>query len=282
VSESATVAPGRVAPSDLVDARLQVHHAAQLVSAVGVTLLPPAPDDSHPNLGWHAGLGALLGRPVPAAGGAQAGLRVAELELVVPGGPRSESLALDGRTLEAARAWLSGAIARRGAAVPDAGLALPGYGLPAHATAGGAAFARRPAEAFAELACWFAFAERALTALATRSPGASEVRCWPHHFDIATLITLERGPDGGATRSIGAGLGPGDPFYAEPYWYVTPWPRPEKPEFPPLPGGAHWRTEHFTAAILPGSVQVAAGDAPAQSRLVGRFLDAAVAACRRL
>ena len=43
---------GTISPDALVDARLQLHHAAQLVAAVGATLLPPRPDDGHPNLGW--------------------------------------------------------------------------------------------------------------------------------------------------------------------------------------------------------------------------------------
>ena len=41
---------GRVAPDSLKEVRLALHWAAQVVSSLGATLLPPAPDDSHTNL----------------------------------------------------------------------------------------------------------------------------------------------------------------------------------------------------------------------------------------
>ena len=69
-----------VAPIDLVDARLQLHHAAQIVASAGITFLEPQPDDSHPNLGWMDGLGALLGRSLPGKD-VQVGLRLAEPSL---------------------------------------------------------------------------------------------------------------------------------------------------------------------------------------------------------
>ena len=34
------------------------------------------------------------------------------------------------------------------------------------------------------------------------------MRCWPHHFDIATLITLERDAAGTATKTVGVGVAP--------------------------------------------------------------------------
>ena len=43
---------GAVPVVDLVDAKLQLHWAAQIVSAFGNTLLETRPDDSQSNLGW--------------------------------------------------------------------------------------------------------------------------------------------------------------------------------------------------------------------------------------
>ena len=43
---------GSVDPRELSPARLEVHHAAQVVSAIGITHLPHQPDDSHTNLEW--------------------------------------------------------------------------------------------------------------------------------------------------------------------------------------------------------------------------------------
>jgi hypothetical protein len=276
---------GRPEPTALEDARLQLHYAAQLVAAVGATFLEPRPDDSHPNLGWLESTGALAGHVVPGERPFQAALRLADLELLLLDGDAKpiDSLALGGRTLEQAQAWLSGAIGRyRGPHARGSELTRPPYDLPPHPVAQGAAFARRPDRAFAELARWYANADAVLEELVARTRSASEVRCWPHHFDIATLITLTRGADGKATSTIGVGLSPGDASYAEPYWYVSPWPTAEHPKLPKLPGGGEWHTEDFLAAVLTGSRHVEAQSAQEQrSRLVA-FLDAAVAACRRV
>ena len=52
---------GSVLPGRLTEARLELHWAAQLVSAPGATLLPPTADFSHTNLGWDDTLGVLAG-----------------------------------------------------------------------------------------------------------------------------------------------------------------------------------------------------------------------------
>lgn len=57
---------GAVLPSELIQARLELHWAAQLVSASGTSLLPAQADFSHTNLGWDRMLGVLVGRNVGA------------------------------------------------------------------------------------------------------------------------------------------------------------------------------------------------------------------------
>jgi hypothetical protein len=252
--------------ADLAEARAASHWGAQLVAAAGATLAPPRPDDSHTSLEWLDGARALAGVPVGA--GLRAALRPADLTLqVLAGDIAAWSLALPGQTMEGALRWLSGAIGK--AAAP---LARPRHELPAHPLGAGAPFPAVPAAA-ARLAAWFASADRMLRAIAAAVPEASPVRCWPHHFDIATLIAL----DAPATRTVGVGLSPGDGSYAEPYWYVTPWPYPAADRLPPLPAG-RWHTEGWVGAVLVGS---ALGPARAGDQVAG-FLASAIPAARRL
>ena len=49
---------------ELVDARIQAHWAAQVVSALGRALLPHRDDSSETNLGWDGERQALMGRAV--------------------------------------------------------------------------------------------------------------------------------------------------------------------------------------------------------------------------
>jgi len=69
---------------------------------------------------------------------------------------------------------------------------------------------------------------------------------------MATLLALDL--DGGDhARSIGIGLSPGDGSYAEPYFYISPWPYPSQPDLPAVMAPAFWHREDFTAVILRGS-----------------------------
>lgn len=268
---------GTVAPTELVDARLQAHYAAQVVASAGVSFLEPQADDSHPNMGWVESLGALVGRPLPGAG-AQAGLRIDDLTLLIvdASGQVREQLVLGGETLEEGYAWLAAATARAGSALPAAGARRAGYQLPDHATARGTAFSATPRPAFAELARWLANGHHVLTDFTRRVPDASELRCWPHHSDLGALAAVATQPDSNLAKSIGIGLSPGDDDYPEPYWYVSPWPYPEPAGLPELEAGGHWHTEGFTSAILTGG-ELLAGPIERLSA----FLDGAIAASRR-
>jgi hypothetical protein len=275
---------GAPAPRSLVDARLQLHHAAQLVAAVGKSLIEPRPDDSHPSFAWDAAARVLAGHGVSGARPFRAALRPAELQLLLLDGEgkAADSLGLAGRTLEEGYAWLRRVIEVRFDRPLASGLTRAGYELPPHPVARGAPFALEPAEAFAELGRWYANADALLVDLARRTAAASEVRCWPHHFDLATLVTLEADPRGRATRTVGLGLSPGDDAYPEPYAYVTPWPYPEASrELPPLPSG-RWHREGFTAAILTGSELVAGVAGAQQAERLRAFFEAGLAASRGL
>jgi hypothetical protein len=261
-----------------VEARLVAHWAAQIVAAAGATLVRPAPDDSHTSLEWIESAQALAGAPLGARG-VRAALRPAELTLVILDSAHvaRERLDLRGQTLQAGLAWLSGAIARAtgAAAVP---LARPAHELPEHAVGGGAPFPDADGAALAELADAFSRGDRQLRGLAASAPNASAVRCWPHHFDIATLLSLDPpATPSNVARTIGAGLSPGDAESPGGYWYVTPWPYPSASEPPPLAAGGVWHRAGWFGAVLPLSHPEASDESRSSD-----FLQSAVAACRVL
>ena len=260
------------------EARLVAHWAAQIVAAAGATLGRAAADDSHTSLEWIEPARALAGAPL-GDGKVRVALRPADLTLLILDeayGAR-ERLDLRGRTLQDGLDWLSGAVARAtGAAVVP--LVRPAHELPQHAVGAGAPFPDANGAALAQLADGFATADRLLRALAGSVPGASLVRCWPHHFDIATLVALDPpGTPSNVARTIGVGLSPGDSSYPGGYWYVTPWPYPTVSEPPPLAVGGAWHRTGWFGAVLP----LAHPDVGEAARPAA-FLDAALAACRAL
>jgi len=263
--------PDPARAKSLGDARRQTHHATQLATAAGISFLPKQADDSHTNLEWLPDLGALASRVVPSTAPFRIAVRVAALELRVLDDRNSTvaSLPLHGRRIVDAEGWLRGCVAARGADAAKFTLAKH-YEIPHHAVDDGGTFDASDSTAFAELAAWFDLAARLLERVRVRDDG-SEIRCWPHHFDIATLITIQPG------KTVGAGLEPGDTYYDEPYFYVNANPPPASATAR-LSGGGSWHTHEWFGAVLPGSrVQ----SAKVESQII-EFLDSAIVACRQL
>jgi hypothetical protein len=268
---------GAVLPSELTEARLELHFAAQIVSAPGTTWLPPKPDFSHSNLGWDDRLGLLASRRAGSAS-RRAALVFESLEIaVLGGGTERASFQLAGVTTSEALSWLHDRMDPVASA-----LELPSHEMPSHPLADGVPFSEGGPAARSELAAWFSNASSVLRAAVAEQSGASLVRCWPHHFDVASLVTLDPHEDPEEARSIGMGLSPGDDFYDEPYFYVNPWPRPSADALPPMAGGgAHWHTEAWTGLVLTAGAILL--EAPSRrSELVARTLRDGLAACHRL
>ena len=270
---------GSPVPAALVDARLQLHWAAQVVGAVGHTFGTPEPDDSHTALTWVAGSGMMVGQPVgrdstiqPALAPARMALRV----LSVADGSALDELALSGTTLDQAYAWMEQALASHSSGEIAGPLTRRDYDMPDHPVGRTTEFHHDNRRATAEVARWYANASRVLGLVVRARREAQPLRLWPHHFDIGTTMPL-LGPVG-EEPSVGVGLSPGDETYPEPYWYVTTWPTPRDPTLPRLAGKGRWHTEGWIGAVLLGTDCVLAGRGPAQASRVGEFLESAIPA----
>ena len=266
------------------DTRIQAHHAVQLLASFAGEFLEPRDDDGHRSLCWVAN------RSLLATGSAERGdapLTVtfdpAAFVLGLGMGPldhhdaaaeeelradaRERRLVLEGRTVAEARAWLAERIAETMGIAPT--LSAPEYSIPEHAVAGGSPFAPDPTAAV-ELGRWFGSAAEVLGPFSRRDD-AGPLRCWPHHFDIATLIKT-RGATGEASApTVGVGVSPGDESTPLPYGYVTPYPYPWERPRPSLEFG-YWHTEGWLGAVLPADAWTGEGS---PTRVV-RFFEQAV------
>jgi hypothetical protein len=264
----------------LVDARLQLHHAAQLATAVGISYLPKKPDDSHTNLEWLYSAAALASRVVPTSTSFRVAVRPQPLSLLLLDAANGllASLPLHGQTIQAAAGWLREQLPTVHADATRLTLNRH-YTIPRHTVDDGAPFDATDDRAFRELARWYEDAALVLEELRRRTRGASEVRCWPHHFDIATLIEVEPARGSDYARTVGVGLGPGDDYYAEPYVYVNMNPAPTATRTTPaLDGGGTWHTEEWIGAVLPGSRLGRTN----QREQVDNFLRSAVRECTQM
>ena len=276
VMSSSWTRVGDVSPTTLTNARLQLHHAAQIAVSAAISYLPARSDDSHTALTWSAPLRALTTEPITAAEQLRIGVRVEDLTLdaVDANGVATQSFSLPGRTIAEAHAWLAGITAQAGLD-PESLTERKHYTIPSHPVAMGESFSIGSRNDFEQLARYWSNAASLLDQIAQSTAGASPVRTWPHHFDIATLIELP----GSTRKTIGVGQSPGDEFFDQPYWYVGPYPYPPVNDLPRLAGSGHWHTKGWVGAALPAADFVAAPDQRAQ---VVAFVDSAVAACRSL
>jgi hypothetical protein len=255
------------------ETRLCAHYAAQWLARAARAYVSARPDDGHTNLGWDGAFGGFTTHPLP--DGSRLGLRLGDLTLaILEVHAPAPSLPLGGKTDADVRDWLGGLLRGKGFE-PHALDAPSPYEMPAFAIADGARYAV-DGEALADLAGWYGNANLVLgevrKRLIARKFDAPPVRCWPHHFDLDTLIYFHCDEP---VRTMGVGFSPGDEYYDEPYFYVSMHPAPDVAMLPPLPMIAHWHAQDFTAVIAPASRIVASRDQRAE---VDSYLEAAIEA----
>jgi hypothetical protein len=249
----------------LSDARKQLHHAVQIASAFANSYLEKRADDSQSNLEWVEADRALASNEV---NGTSVAVRVADLTLLIG----EQSFEMLGKTITEAADWLCGQLQSAGFDTSRFTLNRT-FGIPEQPVGNGDSFSARSHD-LQDLAKWFWNSVPQLERVRSENAG-SDVRCWPHHFDIATLISLD------AEKTVGAGMEPGDIYYDEPYFYVNANPPPWGTELPQtLKGHGEWHTQEWLGVVLPASNLT--NDMTAQEQQVVDYFASAVAACRAL
>jgi hypothetical protein len=246
----------------LSEARLQAHYAVQWLARTARAYVTTRPGDHHTNLGWDEALEGFTTHALPR--GTVLGLNISRLRLVLSDGAgvaQSDAIDLVGCRDAAIREWLRQHLGARG--LNAAALDIPApYQMPDHPIGHGAPYGPAGlAGALAELVAWYENATQILGEIRQRIVGrgidAPPVRCWPHHFDLDSLIALGSQAD---ERTVGIGFCPGDDYYDQPYFYVSCHPPPAVAALPLLPPVGHWHTHHFTAAVAVADRIVATAD----------------------
>lgn len=259
--------------SILASTRKSLHQAVQLVSAVPRNLLPKDPTDGSASLEWNADLKALEALPIANKhGDIRVGLKFEALTLCVSVSHTIQaSFDLKGQSVDQAFAWLKAELTKLDLEADLINLTLP-YEIEAYDNSIPLEANQEALEAFAQL---YQSTKEILLGITDKWTEAFDIRCWPHHFDLATLIPLATDENKEMTKSIGVGLSPGDEGIDEPYVYVNVWPAVDanallKHE---LPMG-HWNTEGWSGAVLTYSELLKATD---QDKSYADFCDTAIA-----
>jgi hypothetical protein len=180
----------------LDEPRLQAHHATQWLARAARSYIPPRPDDDHTSLRWESRRDGFMTRAL--IDGTRLSLQIPTLTLALHSGDEPtpvQSLPLSGRSDVQARRWLGDQFTARGLDAFALDATSP-YEIPAHAIARGASYdPAGSADALAELAAWYANAAvllgRVRAQMIGRELTALPLRCWPHHFDLATQTNAD-------------------------------------------------------------------------------------------
>ncbi len=212
-------------------------------------------DDSHTNMGWDYTEKALIGRSVGTEEQAfQVGVGIDDPAILFYCQGQVERYSLANVKLKHVHAWIEHNIASLGLDDAKSNITRIDWSLrfdiPEHAVLS------RDADfdfsslrsATTNLATWFANGFLVLDSVAERYD-ATKPRCWPHHFDVGTLLLFDKNSNGD-NRSVGIGLSPGDEYYPSPYYYVSPWPSGDIAALPSLTRGGRWHTDTFVSAVL--------------------------------
>ena len=261
---------------ELAKTRKQIHQAAQLPAITGRCLNPKDSGDAFAALYWDNEQNVLSSQPWEKSG-FRSILSISDFELVIIEEKKgsNDSFKLNGKTYDEAFNWLKEKLNSLGFEGDKLNKSQP-YQIPEYPTAKGEPFKQINNATFTELQNYFSNAAFVLENLMTKQKGASKVLCWPHHFDIATLITIEKNPDPEKTKTIGVGLSPGDESYNEPYFYVSPWPYPEnKNDVLKLDHG-HWHDKGWFGGVLTATEIIKQKDKSKQLKIAEIFIEKAI------
>ncbi len=102
----------------------------------------------------------------------------------------------------------------------------------------------------------------------------TELRLWPHHFDLAFEwrgkdVTYESkdGSEKSAQATVTFGFSTGDESHAGAYVYANPWPFDGELLGSELPGDARWHTEAWKGSIYPYAALDGANEQPLRDYL---------------
>ena len=210
-------------PSSMMEASNTLHHGAQFIAMAGNKFIPKKANDSHTNTKWYPSKNWLVGNSIDTPSGKiKVALDYPLLVLIVTDDDLKPifEIVLDGKTRIEVFEWLKEKLEEHGLKVKNFKPELH-YKIPHHNVMHGESFKMKNPLHYMELAFYRTNGNLLLEHFTNLIKPDEPVRVWPHHFDDGSYLAMQFDESGGRIGSIGLGLAVADPYYPEPYFYVT-------------------------------------------------------------
>ncbi len=224
----------------------QMHIASQYLAAAGISFLNKTNDDSHTNLGFSSVTAKMYTRPLNQKGDTLS-LNYHDFSLEWKSNATTNTLQLNNTTHKDVLKWISEMATK-------ASIEKPyhyefHYELPYPTITDTYKFTLQDKTALQELINHRKLAQHTLETFLKNHHLNSEIRVWPHHFDIGAFSTFndEKG------TSVGLGLAIPDTMVNDYYFYISAYKGHDAidtSEFSSLTHGK-WYSEEYKGAILP-------------------------------
>jgi hypothetical protein len=212
-------------PAEMYDASSMLHQASQFIAMVGKNFIPAKADDSHTNAKWYPAKNWLVGNSIETP---SIKIRIALdyplLVLIITDDDLKPifEIALDGKTRSEVIDWLKEKLDIQGLDVASFNPDMH-YDIPDSPVMHGKKFKMNNPLHYMELAFYRTNGNLLLEYFTQQVKPGEPVRVWPHHFDDGSYLPLQFDDKGAVTGSISLGMAVADPYYPEPYFYVTAW-----------------------------------------------------------
>ncbi|MFT4738895.1 MAG: hypothetical protein ACI8QD_002909 [Cyclobacteriaceae bacterium] len=242
-----------VEKDDLHDAFETFHTAVQNISSVGRTFLPDqhSADDDAATLIWVPGLWRLAGQWIPAAKTFRSSISFKDFTIYLVDQKLNTlgSLNLTEKSYQESMLWLEQQIISLELSTNQLSTELP-YELPLYAKHYKDPFNLISPTLAEIVGGYFHNTYLLLTAIKHEHELTTDVRVYPHHFDMEMKIILKKTGDLSTDTYVRLGFSPGEPSI-EPYLYINSWPYPETADLPLAPAGSEWRVDDWVGLSYP-------------------------------
>jgi hypothetical protein len=233
----------------------QLHVASQYISMAGEFLAEKQNDGSHANMGWLSMKEKFISHPF---GNKEQFVfelspELMQLTLADIKNKSCSTLDLKGVMQDEGVVWIRQKLSENKiAGAKKYRIQLP-YDLPDYANFKGKKFKKSPKKAFLGFSKLRTWAEYFVNKHKSEFEYASATRTWPHHFDHASYIPLEKNKSGEVIKSISLGLAIHDGMIDEPYFYISAWQKDKKLDLSKMKelSAGYWLNDGFKGAVFP-------------------------------